>query len=316
MGMHDEIEQLLADAARAVREYELTCERCRELGSRQDETLAELALLRARDADEQHDVERLEGLSLTRLLVSLRGTRDDAMARERAEADAARYRVAECGARLEAVRRELDAARERQDRLAAAPAVYAAVLEQKERQLAQSGDPRARQLLALADERGRLLAETTEISEAQQAADAAGQALARVRERLGSASAWSVYDTFLGGGAMASAVKHSRLDEAAAAAAEADQSLAVLRRELADVGGLTATAPQLAIGAGTRFADIWFDNIFSDLAVESRIHQARQNVDQSLQLVGEVRARLAGRASQGRDRLAAIEAERRNLLTR
>ena len=91
-------------------------------------------------------------------------------------------------------------------------------------------------MLALAGERGRLHGELTEIAEAQQAAAEATDALKQVRSRLGSASAWSAYDTFFGGGAIASAVKHSRLDDAADAAARADQCLAVLRTELADVG--------------------------------------------------------------------------------
>ena len=314
--MPGDIEETLAAAARAMREYEVTRQYYAALSQREDEVAAELALLRTRYEHEQQDAERLESLSLTRVLASLRGAREDALARERAEADAARYRVAEAQGRLEAVRRELAATRQRQDELARAPAIYAGVLKLKEQQLSQSGDPRGPQLLALADERGRLQAELAEVTEAQQAADAAGQALAVVRERLGSASAWSTYDTFFGGGAMASAVKHSRLDDAAAAAARADQCLAVLRTELADVGGLGLTAPQLAVDAGTRFVDVWLDNIFSDLAMAGRISQARQNVDRSLEVVGEVGSRLAQRAGQARGRLAAIDAERRDLLTR
>ena len=313
--MPGDIEETLAAAARAVREYEVIRQYCAALSQRQDEVRAELALLRARYEHEQQDAGRLESLSLTRVLASLRGGREDALARERAEADAARYRVAEAQARLDAVQRELVATRQRQDELAGAPVIYGG-LKLKEQQLSQSGDSRGRQLLALADERGRLQAELAEVTEAQQAAGAAGQALSAVRERLDSASAWSTYDTFFGGGAIASAVKHSRLDEAAEAAARADQCLAVLRTELADVGGLGLTAPQLAVGAGTRFVDVWLDNIFSDLAMAGRISQARQNVDRSLEVVGEVGSRLTQRAGQARGRLAAIGAERRDLLTR
>lgn len=56
-------------------------------GSLQDDMTTQLAALRTRHAGEQEDVERLEGLSLTRVLASLRGTRDDTLERERAEAD-------------------------------------------------------------------------------------------------------------------------------------------------------------------------------------------------------------------------------------
>lgn len=310
------MEQRLAQAAEAVREHELTTRRGAELRERMDELATDLAGLRKQLAAEDRDVTRLEGLSLTRVLAGLRGARDDALARERAEADAARYRVAEAQARLDALRREHDAARARLDQLATAPASYAAALDAKERQLGSSGDQRGRRLLELADERGRLTSELREIDEANRAAAAASAALAELEGKLDSASGWSTYDTFFGGGVIGSAIKHSRLDEAAAAAGHADRCLAMLRTELADVGGVTLTAPQLAVDGTTRFVDVWFDNFFTDLTVRDRINRARQNVDRSVSLVDGVRARLRERAAQARDRLARIARERQDLLTR
>jgi hypothetical protein len=111
----------------------------------------------------------LEGLSLTRVLASLRGAREDTLERERAEADAARYRVAEAESRLDPLRREHSAAQARLSQLAAVPSDYAAALDDKERHLRESGDPRRTRLLDLA-------------------ARTAGQALSRVREALGSAA--------------------------------------------------------------------------------------------------------------------------------
>jgi hypothetical protein len=90
----------------------------------------------------------------------------------------------------------------------------------------------------------------------------------------------------------------------------------VLRTELADVHDVALTAPNPAIDGLTRFVDVWFDNIFTDLAVRDRIKQAEQNAARSMQLVREVQGRLDRRATQARARLAAIETERRDLLTR
>jgi hypothetical protein len=268
-----DIEQRLAAAAQALREREVTSQRCSDLGARQDELEAELAALQDQYSAEQKDVERLEGMSLSRVLASLGGSRDERLSRERAEADAARYRVAEAQARLEVIRREHETAQERLDELAPAPAAYAATLDEKERYLSAFGDPRGGSLLRLAEERGRLSAELKETNEANRAAAAALEALSQVQDRLGSASSWSTYDTWFGGGAIASTIKHDRMDEAAHAAATADQRLAVLRTELADVSDPGLTAPQLAVGGGTRFADVWFDNFFTDIAVGDRIKQ-------------------------------------------
>jgi DNA repair exonuclease SbcCD ATPase subunit len=205
-----DIEQRLATAAEALREYEVTATRSADVRRRMDEMTGRLAALRARHAGEQEDVERLEGLSLTRVLASLCGTRYDTLERERAEADAARYRVAEAEGQLEALRREREATDARLSQLATAPSTYASVLDDKEQHVRESGDPLRVRLLELADERGRLTGEMHELTEAKQAARTAWQALSQVQERLGRASGWSTYDTFFGGGALSSAMKHSR----------------------------------------------------------------------------------------------------------
>jgi hypothetical protein len=64
---------------------------------------AELAAARSVLSKEERDLQPLERPSLTRVLASLCGSRDDALDREQAEADAARYRVTDAEARLRAV---------------------------------------------------------------------------------------------------------------------------------------------------------------------------------------------------------------------
>src|SRR5262245_112553 len=310
-----DIERRLAAAAENIRDAELTAQRANELNGRIGQLTAQVTALAEQSASEQRDVDKLEGLSLTRVLVSLRGARDDALARERAEAEAARYRQAEAQAGLESLQRELVAAEARLDELAPAHGAYAAVLAEKEEHLRSSGDPRGPQLLALAEERGRLGAEQREVSEALAAADAALRALAAVREKLGSASGWSTYDTFFGGGMLSSTIKHHRMDEAAQAAAYADRCIAALRTELADVSGLGVTAPQLAMDGLVRFVDIWFDNIFTDLAVRNRIQQAKENVARAGRIVTDIRERLTQRGVEAQKRLSAIDSSRQAFLT-
>jgi hypothetical protein len=68
------------------------------------------------------------------------------------------------------------------------------------------------------------------------------------------------------------------------------------------------------VSAGLRFTDIFFNNIFTDLAVGHQIRQAQDTVDRSVQLVAEVRAKLADRTAAANERVAAIEAQRQQLL--
>jgi len=193
--MGDDIERRLADAAAQLHRYQGTAARVQELAARSAQMQAQIAILRSTHAIEERDVRRLDGLSLTRILLSLRGAREDRLARERAEADAARYRAVEAQARLDALTREHDAARAELARLSSAQETYDAVLDEKARSLTGSEDPRGRRLVALAQERGRLSEEARAVAEASEAARTALDALARLNRTLGSASAWSTYDT-------------------------------------------------------------------------------------------------------------------------
>jgi hypothetical protein len=104
--MSDAIEQRLAAAAQAAREYDLGGRQHVQLSARRQAAAADLDEARQQYAGQEKDVERLEHLSLTRVLAALHGSREDALAREKAEADAARYRVAQAQQRLDAVQAE------------------------------------------------------------------------------------------------------------------------------------------------------------------------------------------------------------------
>jgi len=69
------------------------------------------------------------------------------------------------------------------------------------------------------------------------------------------------------------------------------------------------------VSGGTRFADVWFDNFFTDIGVGDRIRQADRQVAESVQLVERLQARLTSRAAETQARLRAIETERAGLLT-
>jgi hypothetical protein len=135
-----------------------------------------------------------------------------------------------------------------------------------------------------------------------------------VRDRLGTAANWSTFDTYFDHGMVANAIKHDRIDQAAQAARAADQRLAALRSDLAELGGSEPTAPGLEVSAGFKFADIFFNNIFTDLAVGSQIRAAQDNVDRSAQQVRALLGRLSDQVGTVTRRLDAMAAERQQLL--
>jgi len=129
--MSEEIEQRLAAAARAAREHDLSGQLHALLSTREQAAAADLDAARQQYAGEEKDAERLEHLSLTRVLAALHGSREDALARQKADAEAARYRVAQAQQRLDAARAELRSLQDRQAQLAGAPQAYADALSRR-----------------------------------------------------------------------------------------------------------------------------------------------------------------------------------------
>jgi hypothetical protein len=227
----DDLTRLAAD----IRERELLAARKGGLAAAITQLNHDLDGLRRKHAIEQRDVERLASFSLARLLATVRGGREQTLDRERAEAEAARYRMAQATHQLDALTAQLAVVEARLVATSTAPGTYAMLLDRREQRLLTDGSGPARRLAEIAERRGRLDAELKELTEAETAARAATKALSEARRILRSADNWSAADTFLGGGVLSSMAKHNRLDDAAARAAEADRRLALLRAELRDV---------------------------------------------------------------------------------
>lgn len=307
--MDDDIETRLAALAGLARETELLQTRRAELDGRHAQHTTALAELVRNWAGEMRDVERLEGMSLSRILVALRGAHAEQLSRERAEAAAAGYRLAEGESRLAAIEKERSAVASRLADLADLPARYAAAIDAKERHLHRAGGPQLGRLLALAEQRGRVEAELRELQEAGLAAEAALSALAEVRRQLDLASTRQSADNFLGGALTVG--KPHWLDGVGWAAAHADRCLVVLHTELADVGLARPLGNRpRGIARPTGFSEVFFSN----LAIRDQINTAIRNTDASAHLVSAVRHDVAQRTEAARTHWAALQRERHGLL--
>lgn len=83
-----------------------------------------------------------------------------------------------------------------------------------------------------------------------------------------------------GGGFFTSMIKHSKLDGAAASLEEARYNLQIFQRELSDVH-----IPQdlhINVNGFLSFADFFLDGLIADYLVQSRINDAREQVDDAI----------------------------------
>jgi hypothetical protein len=82
-----------------------------------------------------------------------------------------------------------------------------------------------------------------------------------------------------------------------------DEALERLRRELADVHLGGAALGGVGVTDLTRTLDVWFDNFFSDLAVQSRLADADHRLDAIGEALVAVRRALQERRAEVSDRL-------------
>ena len=121
--------------------------------------------------------------------------------------------------------------------------------------------------------------------EAMAAGDDAIYYLEGAMEKLNSAGNWGIAD-ILGGGMIISAVKRSRMREAQREMEKAIQAMMRFSREVADVDRSMNT--DLDLDGFMGFADFFFDSFFIERMVQSKINDAKRQIQAALEQVEEV----------------------------
>jgi hypothetical protein len=121
-----------------------------------------------------------------------------------------------------------------------------------------------------------------EIDEAIEAGERALSSLNLAQQQLNSAKNWGIVDLF-GGGLLTDLVKHSKMDNAAKYVEQAKYELRAFQKELMDVN--MDLDLRLDTGDFLTFADFFFDGLVADYLVQSRINDARAQLDMAAQKV-------------------------------
>lgn len=166
-----------------MRDYQRELDALRERMAQRREDQAVLERLRRQEEDcrrevearaarlgkEERDVEKLEKLTVSSILASLRGSKDEDMDRERAEAYAARLRLQEAERQLSEVRDEILDRQRRITENKNCEAEYEALLREKEAELRKTDPVLAEKLADLERWELELTARRKELREAEEA---------------------------------------------------------------------------------------------------------------------------------------------------
>lgn len=130
-----------------------------------------------------------------------------------------------------------------------------------------------------------------ELREAKQAGQEALNCLNSAMNALNSAGNWGIVD-ILGGGMLSTFVKHSKMNDAERLVQQARSALKRFQKELMDVE--TVAEFHIETGDFLSFADYFFDGIVTDWLVQSRINDARKQVENARQKVMYIMNQLNG----------------------
>lgn len=149
-----------------------------------------------------------------------------------------------------------------------------------------------------------------EIEEAEEAGESALTKLGQAAESLHSASGYSAWDTFFGGGLIATHLKHDALDESENYLHNAQIALQRFQNELLDVQDMSTKSLAVKTDGLVKFADYFFDDIFSAWSVHSKISTAREQVSRVQDDVHNTLLRLQDKHNKAEDYLQSLQKEK------
>lgn len=265
-----------------LRELQAQCARKKKLEASAAElrTQRDTYRLRAQELEqsfqqEQADVDRLEGRSLSAFFYNVIGKMDEKLTQEKQEAYAARVKYDAAARELAGIEEDLHRCEAELESLQGCESRYEAVLKEKIQAVKEAGGDVAEQILKLEERTAYLESQKRELEEAVSAGRAALTTADQIAGSLDSAEGWGTWDLF-GGGLISDLAKHSHLDDAQASVEFLQSQLRRFKTELADV---TISADfQVNIDGFLRVADYLFDGIFADWTVLDQIHQSQAQI--------------------------------------
>ena len=232
--------------------------------------------LSAQKNKEQLEVDRLEKRSLANYFYQVVGKLDEKLTKEKQEAYEAAVKYDAAYSELQQIEADIRARELEYGKIRRSKECYQEVLKEKKEALKLSGVPEADEIFRLEAQITSLDVQMRELDEAVWEGQKAGQIADRILKSLSDAEGWGTWD-MLGGGLLADMAKHSHLDEAQDQVERLQSALRRFKTELADVKVIADM--QVNIDGFLRFADYFFDGLFADWTVMSKISDAKKQVE-------------------------------------
>ncbi|MHA7965968.1 hypothetical protein ACX93W_17745 [Paenibacillus sp. CAU 1782] len=267
--------------------------------------------LSAQLAADQRDVDRLSGLSLGSLFYTLIGKKQEKLSEEETELLQTRLRYEEASDNAADLEREFASLKDRLAKNRYIEEDITSLLREKEEQIKKLRPDLAEELNELSEQETEAKADCKELREAVHAGQSVLSCLLTAIDKLDSAKNWGTYD-MLGGGLIATKMKHDRIDEARDAIHSASHKLQMFERELKDVERDVHVT--IDIGGMLTFGDYFFDGIFIDWIVQGRIKEAVSQVEEKHGRISRIVADLSTELRRKESDLAGYQRRQSSLV--
>lgn len=262
---------------------------------------------------EGRDVEKLEGLSLMGLFYTILGDKEHQLEKERQEYLAAKLRYDECKEAVTMLEQRCQDIILQIKELGEVETHYELIFDAKEKAIIEEKGIEAERLVKILEEIADVKSDVKELQEAISTGNKVLLGVNDVIESLRSASGWGTWD-LLGGGLIATAIKHSRIDDARNSVHKVQQHLRIFLKELSDVNPALDSRVSVDIGGLTTFADYFFDGLIVDWIVQSRIEKSLENaLDMGEKMVKTLK-NLQETFKENQSRVQILEQERKTIV--
>lgn len=253
---------------------------------------------------EHKDVEKLEKLSLSNLIATVMKNKYEKLEKEQHEYLMAKIKYDHQSSKVALLKESMFSVHDRLKYLKDCEREYRELLDKKLEIIKTKGDTYTSSKLSdLEMGIDKALVAQKEIEEAEAVGRSLVGAIDSAQSSLESAQGWGVWD-MVGGDMFSSIAKHNRLNDAEDAYIYISNLLQRFNKELGDVN---VNITSLSFSSTTIAFDIFFDNIFTDFAVQSKINDALSDMSYLSQRVGEVMYKL----EQEKENLKIIIANKR-----
>jgi len=272
--------------------------------------------LKSELTQEQMDVSKLDGFSFSNMVLKWKGTREEIRDKEEAEAATTELKwneavkmVRDLELGLEAVNKEL-----MDEKYQQVHAQWQRLMNEKEAWLRNHSPQNQTVMEELYSRKTVVQTMLKEITEARNAGTAANRFLSTAIEQLASAKSFSTWDTFLGGGLIVTAMKHNAIDNSEDTIHQAQMALRRFQTEVKDVQALEAQSFVVERGEFIKMADFFFDDIFSEWTIHSRIKKSQDNLQNTVNDVLNVLRTLEAKQHVLETELKKIDVKRKQLI--